>query len=762
MTALLDEALACFERGELERSRSLCEQVLREEPSSVEAWQLLGTIACQRGEWQAARSSLERALELDPDNPATHCNLAYCLLALGDPESAQRHGRRAVVLAPNDADAHTNLARALEVVGRHEEALEHFRRAADLAPDNAFFHYNLARALHEHDPEAAEGLYRQALALAPGLAAAHANLGALLYRRGRWEAARASLLAALARGHEEPETLNNLGLVHHRLGDLFEGIENLRRAFDFYKQAIARAPDHPGLYHNFGLLLEDLGKLEWAAQCYEQACRRDETFAEAWRDYLWILLRLGELDKAQALAEHLLETPRDLRSTLPKIIETFLVTCDFAAREKAWARFREARERGLLPVTGLNRFFLAMNQDAPLAESEIASLHRAWGEAIEALCPPFAHPAPAGGEGRLRIGYLSPDFRKHSVGYFFRHLIRCHDKERFEIYCYANQHVKDEFTDAIRAAATQFRVVARLGDRELAARIREDGIHVLVDLAGHTHLSRLEALAYRPAPVQVAYLGYPNTTGLRRVDVRLSDPYADEDASLYTEALLRLPQSFLCFGAFSQRPLPPEPPCRRRGQVTFGSFNNLAKITPAAVRAWAAILKHCPGARLLLKAHGALSACVRQHLTEAFARCGVDPARLEFADRVPSTEDHLDFYNRVDVALDTFPYQGTTTTCEALWMGVPVVTLVGAPHRQRVSYSILRNLGLEETIAHTEEEYIETALRLARSPQALARLRREIPPRLRASILCDPPRFTRQFEEALRAAWQRYRARPAD
>jgi len=312
-------------------------------------------------------------------------------------------------------------------------------------------------------------------------------------------------------------------------------------------------------------------------------------------------------------------------------------------------------------------------------------------------------------------------------------------------------------TDEFQRTADHFIDVSSLSDNELINRIQSDGIDILIELAAHTHGSRLLVFSRHPAPVQVAYLGYPNTTGAKYIDYWITDPYAHAvEDEWHTEKLLQLPESFLCFGALEDRPRTNRPPAVTNGYLTFGSFNNLRKLSADTIRLWSALMLAVPDSRLLLKDGLLQEKHARTNLLAAFRRQGIGSDRLRFEARVASHEAHLDLYNEMDLALDPVPYNGTTTTCEALWMGVPVLTLVGSAHRQRVSFSLLKNIGIEETIAFTEREYAAIAQRLAGDLQALQDLRERVATNVRASILCAPERFTRQFEAGLSRVWDEY------
>jgi predicted O-linked N-acetylglucosamine transferase (SPINDLY family) len=314
-------------------------------------------------------------------------------------------------------------------------------------------------------------------------------------------------------------------------------------------------------------------------------------------------------------------------------------------------------------------------------------------------------------------------------------------------------------TRRLRQLSDEWHDIFGRDDAEVAAMIRAHGTDILVDLAGHTGGGRPLLFARRPAPVQVTWLGYPNTTGLAAMDYRLSDADADPEGEAeprHTEKLVRLAHGFLCYGPSPDSPEPSEPPAARTGRVTFGCFNNLAKVAPEMLAWWAQLLAAAPGARLVMKAHGLASENARRRLRERFSALGVEDGRLELLGPEESHARHLARYGEVDVALDTYPYHGTTTTCEALWMGVPVVTLAGRNHVSRVGLSILKRVGLPELVAGTPEEYVHKALELAGDAARLRELRAGLRARMRASPLLDAPGFTRELEAAYRDMWRRW------
>ena len=353
----------------------------------------------------------------------------------------------------------------------------------------------------------------------------------------------------------------------------------------------------------------------------------------------------------------------------------------------------------------------------------------------------------------LRIGYLSPDLRRHSVGYFIEPILEHHDHDRFRICCYSNDPRVDDVTQRLQRHADEWRDISRLDDDGAAKLIHDDAIDILVDLTGHMARNRLLVMARKPAPVQATYLGYPNGTGLPQIDFRISDAIADPPGLTddhYVERLVRLPHSAWCY-----RPPEPSPPLTipNSGTVTFGSFNKFPKISAATMAMWAQILSQVENSRLLIKAKSLNDPATRGMATNMLATRGIAEDRVELIGWAAGVADHLGLYGRVDVALDTFPYHGTTTTCEALWMGVPVVTLAGQTHVSRVGASLLSAIGLPELIANSADDYVGIAIEIARDPARRTQLRGVLRDRMSASTLTDGRGFTRGLEAAYRWTW---------
>jgi predicted O-linked N-acetylglucosamine transferase (SPINDLY family) len=302
-----------------------------------------------------------------------------------------------------------------------------------------------------------------------------------------------------------------------------------------------------------------------------------------------------------------------------------------------------------------------------------------------------------------------------------------------------------------------WRPIIGLSNRAIADQVRQDGIDILVDLAGHTAENRLPVFAYKPAPVQVTWLGYPGTTGMPVMDFRLTDDIADppgEADKYHSETLVRLPQGFLCYGPPEDAPDVSGLPARQNGHITFGSFNNLPKINPEVIALWSRLLDQVAGSRLLLKSKQFTDEYIRQRFLDLFSACGIAAERLTLLPRVDSTVGHLAIYHQVDIGLDPFPYNGTTITCEALWMGVPVITLRGDRHAGRVGASILTRMGLEDLVSESQDQYVETGIKLAKDMNSIENLRTNLRSRMQSSDLCDGRSFARIIEISFQKLWQ--------
>lgn len=637
------------------------------------------------------------------------------LRAAGRLDEALALADGALAHAPERADALLERGLCLLLLGRPAEAMAPLEALLAREPGHALALLNLGNALHALGRAAeAARVYARAAAAAPTSGVAENNLGRALHDLERLDEAVACYDRALAL---DPAC----GLA---LGNLRQALERLGRSADMVPRCqavLAARPESLEARLHLGLGLQDAGRVDEAVEAFQGALARDPAYAPALNCLGGALNQLGKVREAIA----------------------------------AWSRAVDVAP-GFHVAHG-NRL-LCLNY-LPGPAEDLAAAHRAWGERVshEAGPPPDDHDNDPDPERRLRVGYLSPDLRAHPVASVLEPLLAGHDPEAVEVVAFDTwTGAPDAVTARLRAFVPAWRRVGALDDAALAAAIRAERIDVLVDLAGHTGGGRLPVLARRPAPVQVTYLGYPNTTGLPQVDLRLTDDAADpapQADALHTERLARLPRCFLAWAPPDPSPAPaPLPPDDPRA-CAFGCFNNLAKLSPEVVALWARLLRDAPGARLLLKNHSLAQATARARVEGLFAAHGVTADRLVLMGRVAHGE-HLALHDRVAVALDPFPYNGTLTTLEALWQGVPVVTLAGERHAARVGASLLQAVGLRALIARTPDEYVELARALATDPARLAELRRGLRERVLGSELCDGDGLARAVEEACRGAWR--------
>jgi len=535
-------------------------------------------------------------------------------------------------------------------------------------------------------------------------------------------------------------------------GNALEDAGLLPRAEALYRAAIAKAPGHARAHLNLGIVLAAQGDEDGAVAAYERVRAIEPAHPFGNYNHARLLVMRGDADRAEALVEEALRAKPDFPQAT-ELLARILRDQGFA--REALVPLRRVIERD--PANWLHRSFelMVMNSDDGTSADEMFGRHVEFGAGLERAVPVrFArHPERGDPARRLRVGYLSSDFLLHPVAFFLIPVLEHHDRAQVEVFCYSSEIKRDGMTDQIRATCDHWRDVAALSDDALADAIHADRIDVLVDLIGHTGIPRLGVFCQRPAPVQVAWLGYLNTTGLTRMDYRLSDARADPPAlsqPRHTERLAFMPASQWCYRAMVDQEIAPVSPVERNGHLTFGSFNAAIKITPAACRRWAQVMLRVPGSRLVIG--DVNSARKRAAIRRDIEGEGVAADRIEFMPRV-GFDKYLDLFNGVDITFDTFPYGGGTTTFDSLWMGVPVVAAVGDTPVARSAASILAALGLDDWIAPAADRFVDVAVARASDLQTLRALRRDLRPRLEASPLTDVPRYTRDLEAAWRRMW---------
>jgi predicted O-linked N-acetylglucosamine transferase (SPINDLY family) len=775
---LFDRASERHFAGDLPRARQLYAQLLADDAAHGMAMFRLAVIGLQEGAPAEAIEWLQRALAIEPGQrryrealgqacamagrhagaaevylgllaedaaQADHwCGLGSALQASGALREAVEAWRAAVQRDANRGDAWNNLGNCLRLLGENGEALAAYQRALAVQPGDAHALTNLGALLQEQgrDEEALEAL-RAALSAAPDTAPALINLGVLLTRLGHLDEALRLLERAVALEPPIAHAAYNYGIALHACG-------RLRDAQAQYRRALALDPAHAEAANNLGNVCRDLGEHRAAHEAYETAMRVRPDFVDAYNNAANLMRTLGRLDEAQALLRTALGFDPSRSATLNNLGN---VLKDSGELDEGIECFRRAVLSEPDNVIAHSNLLYALSFQAADARAILEEARR-WSVQHEAPLRAnrkYANRASAEGR-RLRIGYVSADFRAHCQALFMTPLLAHHDRTRFEIHAYSSVVRPDATTARLAGYVEKWRDVRTLSNATLADNIRADDIDILVDLTMHMSDGRPLMFARKPAPVQVAWLAYPGTTGIEAMDWRLTDPWLDppEHDGHYSERSWRLPHTFWCYDAIDTDTEVNALPAAHAGHVTFGSLNNPCKLTQTTLRLWARIFDWLPTARLVLMA---AEGDARHRLAQRLAQAGIEPARVRFVPFRPR-DAYLRSYHEIDIGLDTLPYNGHTTSLDALWMGVPVVTRIGPTVAGRAGLSQLANLDLVELAANSDDAFVETAVSLASDLPRLASLRGTLRARMQQSPLMDGERFARGVEAAFEGMWR--------
>jgi predicted O-linked N-acetylglucosamine transferase (SPINDLY family) len=699
--------------GRLAEAEAIYRRILAAQPNHAGALHFLGVIALQVGRHDAALELIRKSSAIDPKNPMVHSNLGVVCRATGRLDEAVAAYRRSVELQPDFAEVHNNLGNALWEQGELDEAIAACRRAIELQPD---------------------------------LLDAHVNLGDLFRDRGQLDDAIAAYRRALEIKPDFPEVCLNLGAA-------LASLNRLDEAIGVYRRAIEIRPDYTEIHINLGAALAGLGRLDDAMAEYRRAIELNADYPEAHNNLGNALKESGELDAAIAAYRRAIVAQPDYpdaHSNLGNALK------DRGELDEAMAAYRRALQIKPDDLEAHSNLVQALHYHPGHDAMAFAEEHRRWnrqfGDPLKQFARPRSNPAVAG--RRLRIGYVSPDFRNHPVGRFALPLLEQHDRERFEIICYSGVTSSDSVTERFRGLAGKWRDTVGLSDARLDEMIREDGVDILVDLAMHTAGNRLLTFARQPAPVQVTWLAYPGSTGLPSIGYRLTDAHMDppgEKQAWSAEEAVRLPDCWCCYDPVDDMPEINALPARSAAGVTFASLNNFAKVHEGVLALWARVMDAVRGSRLLMFCPEGRA---RERVSAFFGARGIGADRVEFAGFLPRWE-YLSLYQRIDLALDPFPCNGMTTTCDALWMGVPVLTLPREMPASRAGLSLLSCVGLGELAASSEDGFVRIAVELAGNLPRLAEMRATLRARMRASPLMDAPRFARNLEAAFLWIWKR-------
>jgi protein O-GlcNAc transferase len=734
-----DEALACFREAvrlqpgnvemlnnlalvligqrRLDEARPLLEQVVQLLPNFAGGHLTLSALSYEQGELQQALDAAQRAMQLDPQLAAAYAQLGAVLLKMGRHQEAVAPLQAALRIAPRHAQASEHLSVALLALGRQEEALAALRHAVELDPNNVCILVNLVTVLVD---------------------------------RGRWAEVVPVASRAMQLQTNSPELLHNLGLA-------YLNIRQAEMAIAPLEQALKLRPDYPEALCSLGWAFTDTGQLPRAAEVLEQARRLKPDFAEALNNLGLVYNQLGKIDESCTCYEQAVALRPDFSQALGGLANVYK---DLGRLEESIACYRRCIALDPHPSLMYSNLLLALHFVAGLSPEEIYQEHLAWAR-HNAILPaaPRPHLNDRDPERRLRIGYVSADFRRHVMGWYTEMVLENHDRQRFEVFCYANQNVQDQTTHRLQDLADHWRIIHYVPDEAVEEMIRRDRIDLLIDLSSHSGGNRLPLFARKAAPVQATHFGLQYTTANPGIDYRITDAVVDPPGMTEphnTEQIVRLPEIHWCYRPDLSVELNVLP-ASSAGHLTFGFLGAFPKITPAAIEVWSEVLHRFAGSRFVVLA--GISIQADRRLRDAFAARGIDPGRLILVGKQARSE-YFRLYHRLDLYLDSFPCTGCNTTCDALWMGVPVVMLAGRTGMARQGASPLAHLGLHDLITETPQDYVETAVRLAADLPRLREWRATLRGQMSRSTLMNPQRFTRQLEEAYRWMWRQWCRKP--
>jgi protein O-GlcNAc transferase len=720
----LETALELYSRGKVRESELVLGRRLKLAPRDAEALHFYGVLLVQTGRPERAVEYLRKAVAENPKHAPLFTFYGEALRQVGLLEQAGEAQERAILLQPELVEAYLNLAMVQRELGNLGLAVHTLERAVALRPDAFGLQFHLADTLRQADEhERAAEHYRVALALNPESVPALSGLAETRFALGRFEEAVEVSTRALAL---EPDSV----ALRVGLAEIFFILKRYDEAVELANQACGLDVNCGAAYKWRGMALLPLERYGEAARDLKRACELLPESNVALTHYISVAFFTGAIEDAVGFAKRALAVKPS-----PELHGNLV--------------FNSAFHPGF-------------------TQPQILEEARAWAKRY--ADPVFkgapAWPNPRVKDRRLRVGYVSPNYWAHVLSLYFVPLFSAHDRTQVEVIAYSTGDRADAVTDRIRGCVDVWHDVAALDDAALNERIRRDQIDVLVDATMHMTGSRLPVFAARAAPVQLCWLAYPGTTGLSQIDYRITDRYLDpprlgpvvidepvlEVRDEYSEASLILPDTFWCYDPLTQQAQVGPLPALARGVVTFGCLNNPAKVNEAVLKLWAKVLLQVEGSRLLLLVHPGPP---RDRVIALFAAAGVAADRLELVPTQPR-EAYLATYNRMDICLDTFPYNGHTVSLDSFWMGVPVVTLVGTTLVGRAGFCQASNLGLPQLIAYSEEEFVEKATALARDLESLARLRGGLRERMQRSPLMDASRFAGNMEAAYRLAWHRW------
>lgn len=781
---LLQKALDNFQTGNLSQTKVLLSNILKVHPKNFDALHLMGVVLGIENQHEDALKYLTEALKIDPNNNYVNFNLAKALSESGNDLAAIKYHEAAIKLAPNHAEAKLNFGKSLLQIKHFEQAATIYMKAIELNPDLfeawlgsavAFrFLMRFDEALHNHDiaiklkPNFAEAWsnkgitlsemrqyadamnhFEQAISLKPNCAETWSNKGVTQHALKKYHSALNDFNQAILLNPELTQAISNKGLTLHELGLYDEAISQ-------YNQAIQLKPNFAEAWFNLGQTLHTLMRFEDALIHYDKAILFNPNYPEAWSGKGLTLYKLNKHVDALFHFDKAIELK-------PKYPEAWsnrgVILTSMGSINLADQSHRKAIEIDPNYLTAHNNLLFNLNYFQTINLEQHLKDAKFYGEIVsKSSIPKFTSWKFNTNFNKLRVGFVSGDFRTHSVGHFLEGLIKNLDYTKFEIFSFPTINIEDELTRRIQPFFKEWISIYSKSDIEAATLINQQNIDILIDLSGHSANNRLPVFSFKPAPLQISWLGYPVTSGLPEIDYILGDPYAlsNDYKNQFTENIWQLPKSYLCLTPPQTNILKTDSPALKNGFVTFGSFNNISKINSKVIHTWSSILKTVDNSKLLIKTKELDDLNIKAKILEYFYSNGINSSRLILKGKIKSKKQHFEEYNNIDIALDTFPYPGVTTSSEALWMGVPVIFLKGTTFLSSTANSIAFNSGTTQFTSSNPEEYIQKAVKLASDVKLLNNVRKSIRDSINESTLFDAHSFAKNFGITLENLWHHH------
>lgn len=744
--ALANRALLKMRLGDAVGALQDAESALTIKPHLVAIWPILALLRYKSNNLSGAIQAMEEALKYNPEEVSHLVSLSEMKRQTGETGAAIAIAQKAISLAKGNAAAWANLGAALQQAKRVDEAKDAYLNALAIRPELPEVINNLGvLAKDEENWEVAIVYFEQASGLQPENVDFLINCSGALAALGRHEESESIGNRAIIISPNHPEVLNFLGNASKELGRLIE-------AESRYRQALAAKPEFAEAYSNLGIVLQQQKRSAEAEDCYRKALTINPLFSDAWLNLGVVCGMQGRVSEAESCYQHALDIKHDFVAAYLNLGSTLKDRGLFLEAEAQYRQALQIKPDYDKARSGLLFVFHYITRPPSHYLAEALQLGDRFAEKVKAC---FTNYQCSSRPDRLRVGIVSGDLRSHPVGYFIESFLPRLDPARIELFAYSTNPVSDVLTERIKRHFSVWRALFGQNDEAAAKLIHDDGIHVLLDLSGHTGHNRLPVFAWKPAPVQASWLGYFASTGLREMDYLIGDPYVTppDEEDHFREKIWRLPETYLCFNPPDMSPDVNALPALSDRIITFGCFNKLAKMNDAVVSTWARVLREVPKSRLFLKTDVLNDRLVREEVCRRFAQSGIQACRLMLEGSSPRAE-LLEAYSRVDIALDPFPYPGGTTSVEALWMGVPVITRRGDRFLSHVGETIVHNAGLSGWIAVDDDDYVAKAVAYASDLERLSALRAGLRQQVLASPLFDALRFARHLENALWQMWQ--------